>query len=326
MGEFELIERVRARLAEAGVGASERLLLGSGDDAAVIGADGQSAVSVDALVDGVHFRRDVAPPVSVGRKALAAALSDLAAMGASPGEALVALGVPADLTDSERAGLLEGLVEGAAEWSVALAGGDVVRSPVLFVSVTVIGPLAHGPAVRRDGAEAGQLVAVTGELGGAGAGLLLLERPELSESVVPEVAAALRARQLEPEPRLEAGAALAAAGAAAMIDLSDGLGGDAGPLPAASGVEIAIGLERLPLAAGVAEVAAAAGRDPAELAVSAGEDYELAVCLGPGALEAARAAGVGLTVVGEVRAGSGARLRDAAGRERPARGFDQLGG
>ncbi|HEX6116033.1 MAG TPA: thiamine-phosphate kinase [Solirubrobacterales bacterium] len=331
MGEFELIERVRARLAEAGVGSGDRLALGSGDDAAVITGAGASAVSVDAVVDGIHFRRESAPLAAVGRKALASALSDLAAMGAGAGEALVALGLPADFDERSGAELLEGLVEGAREWSVALAGGDVVAAPVLFVSVTVLGPLdAASAAVRRDGAAPGQLVAVTGKLGGAAAGQLLLERPELGEGIGEATAAALRARQLEPSPRLAAGRALAGAGAAAMIDLSDGLAGDARHVAAASGARLIVGLERLPLDAGVAEVAAAAGRDPLELAVSGGEDYELLACLPAEALDGAAAAvagaGTTLTVIGEVTAGDGVELRGAGGEALESRGFDQLAG
>jgi thiamine-monophosphate kinase len=332
MGEFELIERVRARLAEAGVGTGERLSLGSGDDAAVIDGGGANAVSVDSIVEGVHFRREQAPLAAIGRKALASALSDLAAMGARAGEAVIALGVPPDLDDAGCEQIAEGLVDAAREWSVALAGGDVVASPVLFVSVTVIGPLASaGSAVRRDGATPGHLVAVTGELGGAAAGLILLERPELEGDLDPGLADALRSRQLEPEPRLEAGRALADAGAAAMIDLSDGLAGDAAHVAEASRVRLEIELARMPVAAGVAEVAAAAGRDPVELAISGGEDYELLACLpresAADAASAVAKAGSALTTIGQVVEGEpGVELRDPEGRVVEAAGFDQLSG
>jgi thiamine-monophosphate kinase len=327
MGEFELIERVRARLVEAGVDRGPRLALGSGDDAAVI-EGGTSAISVDSVVDGVHFRRAAAPLRAVGRKALASALSDLAAIGAGPGEGLVAIGVPGDLGERGCDELVEGMVAGAREWSVALAGGDVVASPVLFCSVTVVGPLGEAGAVRRDRAQPGQVVAVTGELGAAAAGIALLDRPELGRDLDGEIAAGLRARQLEPAPRLAAGGALAGAGAAAMIDLSDGLAGDAGHVAKASDVRLEIGLDRLPLAPGVAQVAAAAGRDPLELAAAGGEDYELLACLPSARVEEAAAAvaatGTELTVVGEVRPGEGIALRRADGTELDARGFDQL--
>ena len=300
------------------------MALGSGDDAAVLTATGASAISVDAVVDGIHFRRESAPLASIGRKALAAALSDLAAVGAGPGEALVALGVPEDLDEEGCGELVEGLVAGAGEWSVVLAGGDVVRSPALFISITVLGPLAAA-AVTRAGAGPGQLVAVTGELGGAAAGLLLLDRPELGREIPDAVADALRSRQLVPQPRLTEGRALAAAGAAAMIDVSDGLAGDARHIAAASEVAIAIELERLPLAGGVAEIAAAADLDPYDLAVSGGEDYELLVTLTPEVVEEATGAGVELTVIGEVREGATTvELREPDGTIRDAAGFDQL--
>jgi thiamine-monophosphate kinase len=329
VGEFELIERVRARLAEAGVDEGARLVVGTGDDAAVIAGPAPSAVSVDSVVDGVHFHRETASPAAVGRKALASALSDLAAMGAGPGEALVALGLPGDFTEADGAALLDGLIAGAREWSVALAGGDVVASPVLFVSVTVLGPLDAGPAVRRDGAAPGQVVAVTGALGGAAAGLALLERPELAAEIDAGTADALRARQLEPVPRFAAGRALAANGAAAMIDLSDGLAGDARHVAAASGARLELDLTRLPLAPGVAEVAAAIGRDPLELAAAGGEDYELLACLPADRLDAATAAaggaGTALTAVGEVAEGTGIELRGADGAPVEARGFEHPG-
>lgn len=332
MREFELIDRVRARLAEAGVATGDRVAVGSGDDAAVIEAEGATAVSVDAVVEGVHFRRQTFPLEAVGRKALAAALSDLAATGASAGEALVVLGVPGDLDDAGAAELGAGLVAGAREWGVALIGGDVVAAPALFLSVTVLGRLdSAAEAIGRDGASPGEVVAVTGELGAAAAGLVLLERPQLAGELEPELAEALRARQLSPTPRLAAGRALAAAGATAMIDVSDGLGADARHLARASGCGIAIELPRLPLAAGVEQLAALAGIDALDLAAAGGEDYELLTTLPAGALESAAAAlgelGTRLSAIGEVTATSGAvELREPTGGLREPRGHDQLGG
>jgi thiamine-monophosphate kinase len=326
MGEFELLARVRERLPPPG----PRILLGSGDDAAVTLPGGATATSVDALVDGVHFHRDRAAPAQIGRKALATALSDLAAMGAESGEAYVAVGIPPDLGEAACLELVEGIVALAAETGTSLVGGDVTRSPVLTLAVTVVG---HGPSperfVSRAGAEPGDALVLSGELGGAAAGLLLLERPELGAAVPEPTAERLRRRQLDPAPRLATGRALAEAGARAMIDLSDGLGGDAGHLAAASGVALRIDAGALPLAKGVAEVAAAAGRDPLEVAVSGGEDYELLAALPPQRLAAATAA-IGaaaettLTQVGDVREGQGVEIRlPGGGTVRPA-GFDQL--
>ena len=225
MGEFELLARIRERLPAPG----PRLIIGMGDDAAVTVPGGATATSVDAIVDGVHFRRELASLAQIGRKALATALSDLAAMGAEPGEAYVVLGLPPSGLDEDGClELIDGIAALAAETGTVLAGGDVTRAPALIVAMTVVG---HAPRpellVSRAGARPGELLVLTGEIGGAAAGLALLERPELSVAVGAETAARLRARQLEPRARLAAGQALARAGATAMIDLSDGLGGDA---------------------------------------------------------------------------------------------------
>jgi thiamine-monophosphate kinase len=333
MGEFELLARLRERLPPPG----PRVRVGSGDDAAVTVPGGATATSVDALVEGVHFRRDTTSLTQIGRKALAAALSDLAAMGAGPGEAYVTVGVPADLDEAGCLELFDGIVALATETGTTVAGGDVTRAPALTLAVTVVG---HAPSaewlVSRGGAQPGDALVLTGEIGGAAAGLLLLEHPELASAVPEETAGRLRRRQLDPTPRLAAGQALAAAGARAMIDLSDGLGGDAGHLGAASGVRIRIDAGALPLAPGVAEIATAAGRDPLELAASGGEDYELLAALAPERLPAA-IDGIGrggegmLTRIGEVSdaagvaGGVGVEIRLPGGGTLTAAGFDQLG-
>ncbi|HEY1854361.1 MAG TPA: thiamine-phosphate kinase [Solirubrobacterales bacterium] len=327
-GEFELIARLRERVP----GSAERLLVASGDDAAVTVPGGATATSVDALVEGVHFRLGAGfEPEDVGAKALATALSDLAAMGAAPGEAYVVLGVPPGVGEPTLLRIADGLAEVATESGTAIAGGDVVRSPVLWLAITVVGH-ADAPErlVSRAGARPGDVLVLTGELGAAAAGLLLLERPELAAAVPAETAASLRRRQLRPVPRLRAGAALAAAGARAMIDLSDGLAGDAAHLAAASGVSLDVEAAAIPLAKGVAEAAAAAGRDPLELAVSGGEDYELLAALPPDRLnEATTRVGegmeAGLTPVGEVGAGEAVEIRLPGGGTSTATSFDQLG-
>jgi thiamine-monophosphate kinase len=299
-GERELIARLAevvsaTRAAEV---AGVEIEAGIGDDAAITVSGGVTATSVDAFVEGVHFRRRTAPLPSVGRKALAAALSDLASMGASPGEVYVVLGIPADLSEAGCLDLYGGLRESAMEHGVAVVGGDVTRSPALMIALTVVGH-ARSPAelVRRDGARPGDALVVTGELGGAAAGLALLERPELAES-----------------------------GATAMIDLSDGLGADAAQIARASGVGMRIGLEGVPIQHGVEELAAAGGLDPLELATAAGEDYELLASIPRERVEDATEAiaGTRLTVIGEVTASGGVELREASGRTRPPDGFDHL--
>lgn len=328
-GEFALIARLAELLAGGGPRAGAAPAVGIGDDAAVTAPGGATATSVDAFVEGVHFRRDTAPPSAIGAKALAAALSDLAAMGATPGEAYVVIGIPRDIGEEECLELYAGLSRVADDTGTAVVGGDVTRAPALFLAVTVVGRLPDpGAFVGRDGAEAGETVAVTGELGGAAAGRLLLEREDLGTAVDADTAAALRRRQLEPTPRLSAGAALAATGASAMIDVSDGVGADAAQLAAASGVGVEIELDRVPIQAGVAEVAEAAGRDPHELALGEGEDYELLVVLPTSRVadagRATSAAGVPLTRVGLTTAEGGVRIRTSDGLRRPPPGFDHL--
>ena len=329
-GEFELIDRLRGRIERAGAPpSSSALRLGSGDDAAVLAPEGVVVLTVDALVEGVHFRRPPFDLESVGHKALATALSDLAAMGARAGEAFVQLGVPEELDESACLELADGLGAVAAAHEVVVAGGDVTRSPVLFCALTVGGHAARGDEViRRAGARPGDVVAVTGSLGGAAAGLILLERPELGREIADGLASALRRRQLRPEPRLAAGRALAEAGAGAMIDLSDGVGGDAVHLAEASEVALRIEVGRLPAQPGVDATAEAAGMDAAELLVGGGEDYELLVALPAARLaeatDAVAAAGVELTAVGEVAAGSGVSLSGPDGVAVEASGFDQL--
>jgi thiamine-monophosphate kinase len=328
-GELELIDLLRERIAQAGAGSGDRVVVGSGDDAAVTSPGGVTATSVDAVVDGVHFRRDTFLPTAIGAKALAAALSDLAGMGAAPGEAYVQVGLPEDLSEGDLIGIADGLGEAAADAGVVVAGGDIVRSPVLFIAVTAVGHAASAEdLVTRSGAQPGDGVLVTGPVGGAAAGLRLLERPELAEALDAATADALRGRQLRPQVRLAAGHALAAAGATAMIDLSDGLAGDARHLADAGAVRIAIEMEAVPLQPGVADVAGALGADAELLAASGGEDYELLATLPPaqvdGALAALRETGLVPAVVGRVEVGEGLVLRGSRGRELDARGYDQV--
>lgn len=341
VGEFDLIAALRATLPVDG----ERVVLGSGDDAAVIRAGGdRSVVSIDTTVDGVHARLDLGDPAQAARafgwRALTTALSDLAAMGVSGGEAYVALGAPPD-----RAAVLvpligEGLGAAAREAGVVIAGGDLTGSPVTFAAVTVVGWLEAGqqPLVRS-GARPGDLLGLTGPIGGAGGGLRLVLRGGAAEGDADRgdraggdadrdegqlggdgggdgdgsPAASLRARHLRPVARLAAGVALREAGASAAIDLSDGLLADAGHVAHASGVELAFDAAAVPLADGLGELLGAgidaAGQRRSDqvnvlaFAQSAGEDFELLVAVPPARRGAAEAAGV-TAWVGEVRAGA----------------------
>jgi thiamine-monophosphate kinase len=227
-------------------------------------------------------------------------------MGAHAGEAYLALGLPAGFSEDRALALVRSARALATATGTAIAGGDVVVAPALTVSFTVVGWAdEERELVGRDGAQAGDLVGVTGMLGAAGAALAVLERDAPRSVAAEQVLAHTRVRR----PRLHEGRALAGAGVSAMIDLSDGLASDAAHVALASGMRLRVELARLPLARGVEEVCAELSLDARELAASAGEDYELCFCAAPenGArIEAAvpASAGVGVTWIGEVVAGS----------------------
>jgi thiamine-monophosphate kinase len=291
--ERSLIDSIAAALPADGA----RVVRGVGDDAAVLRAGGKLCVtSVDAMVEGVHFRLDdgSASPFDVGWRALAGALSDLAAMGSKPGEAYIALGVSRQVGEEQALELMRGALELATATGTVLAGGDVVESPVLTACVTVVGWADdERELIGRDGALPGDLVGVTGRLGG---------------------------RPSRPVPRLAEGRALARAGAHAMIDLSDGLASDARHIGERSGVSLEIELGRLPLDEGVPGW---------EQGASAGEDYELCVCVAPAdraGVERAlhEADGAQLTWVGRVSDDGppGALFLDEHGVQQQLEGFE----
>lgn len=319
--EFELVDRLKAAARS-----SARIRTGIGDDAAVTVPGGATATSVDAVVEGTHFRREFSRPGQIAAKAVAAALSDLAAMAAEPGEVYVALGVPSGTGKDFLEALADGFIEAADRFGATLAGGDMVASPVLFASVTVVGHAeTETGLVLRSGASEGDLVVVTGSLGGAAAGLWLLEHPaHLADAGLPE----LVGRQLEPVPQLEAGRLLGAAGASSIIDVSDGLAADLGHIASQSGVSIEIDSRLVPVQRGVPEVAAASGIDVLGFALAGGEDYELAATLPRAAFETARnslaAVGVGLAEIGSASSGSGLTVIGDSGRIDIPAGFDHF--
>jgi thiamine-monophosphate kinase len=297
-GEFDLIRRLEALLGPPGGGVA----IGIGDDAAVLA--GGLVASVDLLVEDVHFRRSTASLEDVGWKALAVAVSDLAAMAADPVCALVGLGVPRAMAGGEVEELYHGLHDCAATYRCPVAGGDVVAAPVLTLAVTVLGQ-APAPVLRR-GAQPGDLLVVTGELGGSEAGRILLERGDAPPS--------LADRHRRPRPRLAEARRLGAV-AHAMLDVSDGVASDARRLAEASGVRVVVDLDALPLQAGVAAVAPG---PPGVFAATGGEDYELLAAVPPAA-----AAGLPVTVVGRIEAGTGVTFL-GAGADEGLAGWDHL--
>ncbi|HEU4700289.1 MAG TPA: thiamine-phosphate kinase [Gemmatimonadales bacterium] len=314
--EFDRVRAVQAALGPAAAGL--------GDDCAVLPpaalAGAALVVSTDASVEDVHFRRGWLTLEEVGWRAAAAALSDLAAEGAEPLGLVAAVAVPAGAEDAALTELMRGVGAAAAAVGTRVLGGDLTAGPVWAVAVTVFGR-AERP-VTRAGARPGDGLWVTGALGGARAALEALEA-----GTAPAPAA--RERFARPAPRIAAGRWLAAHGATAMLDLSDGLGGDVRHLAAASGVRLAVALEQAPVAADAVAPARAADVPVQRWVAEGGEDYELLVTLPPtfGAAEARAfeaATGLALTRIGAVERGAGVDVR-LAGRPLALRGFDHFG-
>jgi thiamine-monophosphate kinase len=263
-GEFALIAAITADQAQP-VGT----LLGPGDDAAIVAApDGRVVVSTDVLVDGVHFRSDWATPEQIGRRAALAAVADIAAMGAVPTALVVGLCAPAGTGTAVVLGIGRGLHAVAAEVGAGVVGGDLTRSDVLTISVTVLGDLRGARPVLRSGARPGDLLALAGRVGWAAAGLAVLSRGFRSP-------ASMVNAYREPQPPLTAGPVAAGLGATSMIDVSDGLVADVGHLATASQVAIDIRSTALDLNPRLVEVAAALGKDPLSWVLAGGDDHAL---------------------------------------------------
>ena len=324
MGEFELIRRHFQR---AGVAAPANVVLGVGDDCALLQpAPGhQLAVSTDMLVEGRHFFADVAPE-ALGHKALAVNLSDLAAMGARPLGFTLALSLP-NADDAWLAGFARGLFALADAHACPLVGGDTTRGP-LNICITVFGEVMPGRALRRDAAQVGDDIYVSGRIGEARLALeWLLGTPWARAAVGPELPADLRARLERPTPRLALGQAMAGV-AHAALDLSDGLAGDLGHILTASDVGADVQVDALPLAPALAMLSDA---ERLTCLLTGGDDYELLFTAPVSARDAvqvtALASGTALARIGTVSATPGLRLPDASGQavDFCAKSFDHFG-
>ncbi len=275
LGERELIARLQRRVSPP----PAYVRVGIGDDAAVI-APARSmddVVTTDSLVEGVHFRRDWSSAESIGDKALAVNLSDLAAMGATPRVSLLSLALPADFPLDDFDALLDGYLARSASSGTALVGGNVARSPgPLVVDVTAIGSVGHRHVLTRTGARKGDELYVTGTIGAAAAGLAMLQEGRAREGLG-EAATSCVARYERPEPRLRCGRIVGRTRAAsAAIDLSDGFSDAAWRLAEGGGVGLVVAAAALPVDAGAAAWAEETGQDPIDFALAGGEDYELA--------------------------------------------------
>ncbi|MEA3107112.1 MAG: thiamine-monophosphate kinase [Gammaproteobacteria bacterium] len=321
LGEFDLIDRYFAP-APPGVKRRTDVILGIGDDAALLRCPEKSdlVAAVDTLVAGRHFPAGSAPR-SIGHRSLAVNLSDLAAMGATPAWATLALTLPsADGRWLEA--FSAGFMELAAAHGVELVGGDTTSGP-LTISVQILGQVDRGSALRRSGAQPGDILAVTGTLGDAGAGLALVTGRATAED---RVAGVLIERFEYPTPRVQFGSDARGIASAAM-DLSDGLVGDLPKLARASGLAAHVDVERLPLSGALRSLATVSqGR---EWALAAGDDYELLVAVPPRRFDelAAVAARLNLTftAIGELRRGTGVTWAlEGLSFAAPARGYEHF--
>jgi thiamine-monophosphate kinase len=306
--ERELIAGIRKQADQLLMGRRKGgiLTLGIGDDCAVLRPrrGKEMVVTTDLSLENVHFRRDWHPPQSVGHRCLARGLSDLAAMGARPEAAFLSLALPSELTGKWMDGFFDGFMALAKRFRVPLAGGDMAKSPTVVADIVLLGSVPQGKALLRSGARAGDLIYVTGALGGSAAELSALQRK-------PGVVVGkdkLRHPHLYPEPRLAAGRKLIGL-ATAAIDLSDGLSTDLAHLCAESGLTAEVDADALPVDA----------RATLEQALHGGEDYELLFTAPAKTVMPSQLGGVSIHAIGRMkRPGKGPQVQLDRGGKRIA--------
>jgi len=280
LGEFGLIESLQRVVDRRGVGARSRsdVILGIGDDAAAWQAEGFVQLgTTDTLVQDIHFTPGTISWHNLGWKALAVNVSDIAAMGGTPTVAMVSLSLPLETEVEHMEEMYEGMAECARRFQTAVVGGNIARSPVIVVTVSLVGQVEKERMLTRSSARAGDAIAVTGTLGASAAGLGMLKQ---RLALAPEISSALKEAHLRPVPRVEEGQTLAQHGVKSAIDISDGLLADLTHICEASRVGARIHLQDIPVHPAARR---AFGDDALGLALSGGEDYEL-LFTAPGAV------------------------------------------
>jgi thiamine-monophosphate kinase len=293
-GEFEIIHRLSSKF-----GTNKFVVLGSGDDAAVVDTpDGDVVVCTDMAIEGVHFRRDWSTAIEIGQRIANQNFADIAAMGAVPIALTVALAVPSDLHVTWLEGFMVGIQTECAPLKVAVVGGDLSKAPVIMMSITALGHRRGVPVVTRATAEPGDVLAVAGRLGYAAAGLACLQRGHRSPREAVDAF-------LLPQPPLELGPKAAKAGATSMIDVSDGLVQDVRHIAKASGVIIDLDSRSLSPDNFLVMLARNMGESATDWVLTGGEDHALVATFGP-----RRKLPAGFRPIGQVRAADewGARV------------------
>jgi thiamine-monophosphate kinase len=269
--EFTLINRIKSK----GLNINGDVVVGIGDDAAVLEFDRTSyqVITVDTLVEDVHFKKDWITPQQFGYKAAAVSLSDIAAMGATPTYALFSLMIPPDVDANFVEKVYDGIYKLCSRYRVQVVGGNIARSEKLIIDSILMGNVKRNRLLTRSGAKVGDVVAVTGNLGSAAGGLQILQ--DLKVNLTAKEKKILTTAQLSPSPRIDEAQITASYGATAMIDLSDGLSSDLLHICNTSDVGVIIEAVKLPSIGALRKIASQIGRETWEIAVSGGEDYEL---------------------------------------------------
>jgi thiamine-monophosphate kinase len=306
LGEFGLIDLLAEMV---GGGQDEHLLIGIGDDAAAWKGDASiQLATVDSFIQDVHYPPGIASWQELGWKAMAANLSDIAAMGGVPRYALVSLALPEDTEVDDVAALYSGMIDLGQQYGVAIIGGDISRAPIVAITITILGSSQKKQILTRSAAEPGEVVAVTGPLGAAAAGLEMLSKGLQLDL---EADTRLRNAFLHPSPRIAEGQLLLEQGVKTAIDISDGLISDLSQICKASQVGARVEIDRVPVEP---TVKAKFGEKSLELALSGGEDYELLFTAKAEVIDRVkRAASCPITAIGEIVAGKGVTLVDRQG-------------